>query len=124
MQEEVKNDGREENEAEGMTDRQWKDENHGDHKENEEDDGKHNNTNVASQPTHKLSEYEKNKAKNVAELKARLTELDATHPMPKEFVCKPASKKWGGKKKPQGEGEPVQRQALTRNKGQQIESKR
>ena len=117
----VKNGGGEENEADGMTDEQWKVEIDGDDDESEEDKVKHNSANMASQSTPGLSEYEKSKAKNIAELKLRLAELEATHPMPEEFVREPVSKKRGRKKKAQENGDPAQRRESTRNRPQQIE---
>jgi hypothetical protein len=104
-----------------MTNEQWKVENGGDDDESEEDEAKDKSANTASQSTRGLSEYEKNKAKNIAELKGILVELDATYPMPEEFLCESGSKKRGGKKKAQENGEPVERRESTRNKGQQIE---
>ena len=105
-----------------MTDEQWKVEINGhDNNKSKEDKVKHNSVNMVSQSTPKLSEYEKSKVKNIAELKLRLAELDAAHPMLKEFVCEPVSKKWGRKKKAQENRDPAQRRKSTRNQPQQIE---
>lgn len=57
-----------------------------------------------------VSQYEKDKAKNIAQLKDILVELDKTHPMPK--IPKPERKMSKSKKKEKGKE--VERRTSTR----------
>ncbi|EDR04482.1 uncharacterized protein LACBIDRAFT_304605 [Laccaria bicolor S238N-H82] len=80
--------------------------------------GAHGNHHVTATKSHGLSEYEINKAKNVAELKRKLAEVDKKYPFPEELRGKkehrkPASIKKG--KAPEGE---VIRRGSTRIKDQ------
>ena len=69
----------------GDEDEAWKRE-HGGEDEDEEDE----EDDKIQEP--KLSEYERTKAKNIAELQAILAALDEQNPMPKEHQPKKAAK--------------------------------
>jgi hypothetical protein len=62
------------------------------------------------------SEYERNKAKNIAELKRELSQLNERYPLPEELKRKPEPKKAANKSKTQDEE--VVRRESPRNKSE------
>lgn len=53
------------------------------------------------------SEYERNKAKNIAELEQELSRIDEQYPLPEELKRKPGPKKSAAKKKSKTRDEEV-----------------
>lgn len=75
------------------------------------DDSDESDTVTAEKVVPAISQYELDKAKNIAQLKERLEEVKKAYPMP-EVIKKPAKPKSKSKK----EKEPVERRVSTRNR--------
>lgn len=103
---------------EEMDDDEWKRQN-GEGEENENESGDVDQTKKeVKKSVGVLSEYEKIKAKNVAELKLVMENLKENYPFPEDLVPKPALEKPSAKKAKKKERQPpVERRASTRNKG-------
>jgi hypothetical protein len=109
-------DGEDDKEKE-MDDEEWKKQN----SESEENENQTENVDQTKNGNKKsvggLSEYEKSKAKNIAQLKLVMENLNENYPFPEDLVPKPALKKPAAKKEKKEIQQPVERRASMRNKG-------
>ena len=107
-------DGEDDKEKE-MDDEEWKKQN-GEGEENETDTEDVDQTKKEKKKmVDGLSEYERNRAKNIAQLKVVMDNLKEKYPFPEDLLLKPELKKSVAKKKEKQQ--PIKRRALTRNKG-------
>ena len=107
-------DGEDDKEKE-MDDEEWKKQN-GEGEENETDTEDVDQTKKEKKKmVDGLSEYERNRAKNIAQLKVVMDNLKEKYLFLEDFLPKPESKKSVAKKKQKQQ--PVERWASTRNKG-------
>lgn len=107
-------DGEDDKEKE-MDDEEWKKQN-GEGEENETDTEDVDQTKKEKKKmVDGLSEYERNRAKNIAQLKVVMDNLKEKYPFPEDLLPKPESKKSAAKKKQKQQ--PIERRASTRNKG-------
>ena len=100
-----------------MDDDEWKKQNgESDENENENEDNDQTKKD-RKKSVGALSDYEKTRAKNIADLKVVMENLKEKYPFPEDLVPKSASKKPAAKKEKKEKQQPVERRASKRKKG-------